>query len=124
VLTSPVGRRLRSAAIAARLGILERIRLTPEGNTLSECKRLTRSMVAQGHRIFVASYHTPSLVPGHTPYVRNPRDLDRFLHWLEGYCDFFFHEIGGVASTPSEVRQWALGCEAAADQTQLLSESD
>ncbi len=107
-LASPVGRKLKVPAIAARLGIIERIRLTPEGSTLEESKRLTRTMLRDGHRVFVVSYHSPSLVPGHTPYVRDQAGLERFFGWLKGYFDFFFGELGGSASTPLAVRDWAL----------------
>jgi hypothetical protein len=107
-LASPMGRRFKFPAIAARLGILERVRLTPEGSTLEECKRLTRAMLEDGHRVFVVSYHSPSLVPGHTPYVRDKADLERFLGWLKGYFEFFLGELGGSASTPLAVRDWAL----------------
>lgn len=107
-LTSPNGRRFKFPAIAARLGIFERIRLTPEGRSLEDCKRLTRAMLQDGYRIFVVSYHSPSLVPGHTPYVRNQADLERFFGWLKGYFDFFFGRIGGRPATPSAVRNWAL----------------
>ncbi len=112
-LVSPIGRTLKGPAIAARLRVLDRIRLTPEGSTLEEGKRLTRAMLAEGHRVFVVSYHTPSLVPGHTPYVKTRQDLNVFLRWLDGYCDFFMSEALGVPSTPGAVRQWALDVQAA-----------
>jgi hypothetical protein len=51
--------------------------------------------------VFTVSYHSPSLEPGNTPYVRSAADLRRFLDWLDGYLDFFFSELGGVATTPS-----------------------
>jgi hypothetical protein len=107
MLVSPIGRRIRGPAIAARLRVIDRIRLTPEGSTLHEAKRLTRAMLAEGHRIFAVSYHTPSLLPGHTPYVRTQQDLDGFLAWLDGYCDFFMAEALGVPSTAAAVREWA-----------------
>ena len=112
-LVSSVGRRIKGPAIAARLRVLDRIRLTPEGSTLDEAKRLTRAMLAEGHRVFAVSYHTPSLLPGHTPYVRTRQDLDAFLGWLEGYCEFFMADALGVPSTPAAVRQWALEIRAA-----------
>ncbi len=73
LLSSRLGVNLKMPAIAARLGLVERIRLTPEGNTLEECKRLTKRDAGTGHRVFVVSYHSPSLEPGHTPYVRTRR---------------------------------------------------
>ena len=88
----------------ARLGLLERIRLTPEGMTLAEAKRLVRSMLADGHRVFVLTYHSPSLMPGNTPYVRTADDLARFLDWLDGFYSFFMTEIGGRPASWREVR--------------------
>lgn len=115
IMVSPIGRRIRGPAIAARLRIIDRIRLTPEGSTLHEAKRLTRAMLAEGTRIFVVSYHTPSLLPGHTPYVRTQQDLDGFLAWLDAYCEFFMAEALGIPSTPADVRAWALEIPKTAD---------
>jgi hypothetical protein len=99
--------RLRVPGILARLRLLDRIRLSPEGNTLDEAKRLTRFLAANGHKIFVISYHSPSLGIGHTPYVQSRAELDRFMDWLDGYMEFFFGEIGGAPSTPLQVLEWA-----------------
>jgi hypothetical protein len=105
---TPESERLRVPGLLARLGLLERVQLTPEGISLTEAKRLTRTLRRRADQnIFVLSYHSPSLQPGNTPYVRTARDLDRFLHWIEAYLDFFFGEIGGSASTPAEVLKLA-----------------
>ncbi|MDB5412179.1 MAG: hypothetical protein JWR10_514 [Rubritepida sp.] len=87
--------RLRVAGALSRLGLMERIRLSPEGMTLDEAKRLTRHMLADGQRVFVLTYHSPSLVPGNTPYVRTDEDLKRFLGWLDEFYAFFAQEAGG-----------------------------
>jgi glycosyltransferase involved in cell wall biosynthesis len=92
---APASDHLGVPSLTARLGLLERIKLSPEGITPSEAKRLIRHMLAGGHRVFVLTYHTPSLVPGNTPYVRNKADLDRFLAWLEEIYGFFTQEVGG-----------------------------
>jgi hypothetical protein len=113
-LTSPAGRRVRGTAIAARLRLLDRIRLTPEGSTLKEAIRLTRTMLAEGHRVFTVSYHTPSLAPGNTQYVRDGRDLAGFLKWIEGYCEYFMAEACGAPSTPTALRKWALELDGSA----------
>jgi hypothetical protein len=31
--------------------------------------------------LIVLSFHSPSLCPGHTPYVRNEADLDTLYDW-------------------------------------------
>ena len=108
MVASRIGQILRWPAVAARMRLLDRIRLTPEGSSLHEAKRLTRALMAAGSRVFVLSYHSPSLEPGHTPYVRTRDDLDRFLAWIEEYLDFFFEEMRGRASTPAAVRRRAL----------------
>jgi hypothetical protein len=108
-ISSPLGRTLRAPGILARLRLLDRIRLTPEGTSLEEAKRVTRSLLRRnGQRVFVLTFHTPSLEPGHTPYVQTRDDLDRFLAWIEEYLSFFFGEIGGVPATPAQVRESAL----------------
>ncbi|MGH6967604.1 MAG: polysaccharide deacetylase family protein [Stellaceae bacterium] len=90
------GVRLRATAICARARLLDRIRLSPEGVTIAEAKRLTRALVRRGEQqVFVISYHSPSLGIGHTPYVRTRRDLERFLAWLDAYLEFFMGEIVG-----------------------------
>lgn len=104
---SPLGRALKIPGVLARLGIMERIRLTPEGTTLEEAKRLTRRMFRGGHKVFAVSYHTPSLTPGHTQYVRNDKELQSFLGWLEGYLEFFLGEMQGTLATPLAIRDWA-----------------
>jgi hypothetical protein len=68
-LSTPWGMRLRLPGIAARLGLLERIRLSPEGHTLDDMKRLTRAALADGQRFFMLTYHSSSLLPGATDYV-------------------------------------------------------
>ncbi len=91
-------------ALMARLRLLERSKITPEGIRIGEAKRLVRHMAATGHRVFVLTYHTPSLVPGNTPYVRTREDLSRFLAWLDEFYSFFTGEIGGVVGTWRDVR--------------------
>lgn len=95
--------------VAARLGLLERIRLSPEGVSLDEAKCLARAMHRAGHRVFVLTYHSPSLEPGHTPYVRTREDLARFLAWLDAFYAFFREELGGRPASWREVRWGGAG---------------
>lgn len=107
-LFDPFYESLHVAGVFARLGLLERIRLTPEGISLSEAKRLTRALIREhNQRTFVLSYHSPSLEPGHTPYVRTKQDLDSLLYWIEAYLDFFLGEIGGTTSTIMDIYRLA-----------------
>ena len=86
---------LRLTGIASRAGLLERVKLTPEGYSAKELIHLTRCLHQQGCRFFGLTYHSPSLVPGHTPYVRSQDDLNMFLSVLDQYITFFLNELKG-----------------------------
>lgn len=96
--------RLGIPSVMAHLGLLERIKLTPEGIAIEEAKRLVQHMVANGQRVFVMTYHSPSLEPGNTPYVRTAEDLQRFLGWLDEFYAFFTQTVGGTCATWRDVR--------------------
>lgn len=100
----PFAQRLTVSGAMSRFGFLERIRLSPEGITLDEAKRLVRHMYAKGHRVFVLTYHSPSLEPGNTPYTRTEDDVRRFVDWLDAFYTFFREEMGGRPANWQEVR--------------------
>jgi hypothetical protein len=104
-VTNPTMRRTRVAGLVARLGLLERIRLSPEDYSTSEMQRLTRNLLEDGIRVFVFSFHSPSVFPGGTPYVRTPADLAHFLDKCGSYFDFFFRQLQGVAMTPIDIKR-------------------
>lgn len=97
-------RALHAGALLSRAGLIERITLSPEGSDLAAMCRLTRVLLARGTRILTLSYHSPSLEPGHTPYVRNERDLAVFLDRISGFLSFFRDEIGGSFATIDAIR--------------------
>lgn len=100
----PRMRRFRLGGVLAHLGLLERIRISPEGMTIEEAKRLARYMLADGHRVFVLTYHSPSLALGNTPYVRDAAQLARFLAWLDEFYAFFREELNGRFGSWRDVR--------------------
>lgn len=67
--------------LAARLGLLERIALTPEGVSAEEALRGIDMALDDDLPLLVLSFHSPSLVPGNTPYVRSEDDLDQLYDW-------------------------------------------
>ena len=99
----------RIPGLLSRLGLLERIRLTPEGISLDEAKRMTLSLLQRDRRLFVLSYHSSSLLPGGSPYVGDQEDLKHFLGWLDGYMRFFFGPLGGRPTTAEDVLSYAQG---------------
>jgi peptidoglycan/xylan/chitin deacetylase (PgdA/CDA1 family) len=101
--TMPWAMRLRAPGIAARLRLLERIRLTPEGIDHPAHRRLTKHLLSEGCRVFSLTYHSPSLQPGRTPYVGNEAELGAFLKSIDDYLDFFLNGLGGEAATPASL---------------------
>ncbi len=98
-LLSRPASRLRLAGIAARLGLLERLRLSPEGHSLADLVRQTRAALAAGTRVFMLTYHSTALLPGATPYVRSEAARDAFIAVLDRYLRFFLGSAGGRSST-------------------------
>ncbi|ALE15948.1 hypothetical protein AMC99_00640 [Altererythrobacter epoxidivorans] len=74
----------------SRLGLLEKIPLTPEGVTAEEALRGLDMAIDDGLPIIVLSFHSPSLAVGHTPYVRTEDDLNELYDWFRqvyAYCE-------------------------------------
>ena len=102
-LTRGAAKGVRAAGIAARLGLIERLRLTPEGQSLADMKRQTRAALARGERYFMLTYHSSTLLPGATCYVRNDAERAAFLERLAGYFQFFMGECAGQTRSLSAV---------------------
>lgn len=103
--------RLLLRKIMARSGIIQRIRLTPEGISLPECIRLTKTLHRRGIRLFSYTFHSPTLMPGCTPYVSGESDLTNFLESMDGYFRFFMDTFGGRPTSIHEVLEMATGPE-------------
>jgi hypothetical protein len=103
-LTSPAMKRVKVSGLVARLRLLERIRLSPEDYDEPEMRRLTTTLLDDGFRVFVFSFHSPSVMPGGTPYVRSAADLERFLGKCRRYFDHFFGRLNGVGMTPLQLK--------------------
>lgn len=103
LLNSPALRWTRMGAVLSRVGALERMRLSPEGCTEADLRRLLHALLERGVRIFVFSFHSPSLMPGCTPYVRDERGLQQFLATCRRFYELFLGELGGESATPLEL---------------------
>jgi hypothetical protein len=100
---TPAAARLHIPGVLSRSGWVARSRLTPEGVPAAEQCRLLDTLVAGGRRTFSLVYHSPSLAPGNTPYVRSEADLHRFLATIEDVLTHFRDVIGGRFTTLTEV---------------------
>lgn len=97
-------KRFKVPGILSRLNIVDRLMLSPEGFNVEEHIKVTKFLYNQGVRTFTWSFHSPSVVPGMTPYVHNESDLERFLDSFRRYFDFFFNQLSGEASTPTRLK--------------------
>jgi hypothetical protein len=73
----------KGRAVLARSGLLQRIPLTPEGIPVREALEAIRVALGEGVRVLSFAFHSPSLEPGHTPYVRDEADLRAFWQWWD-----------------------------------------
>jgi hypothetical protein len=70
-------------SLAARFGVVERVALTPEGIPADRaCAAIDRALELR-LPLLNFSFHSPSLEPGHTPYVRTTADLEAFYQWWD-----------------------------------------
>jgi peptidoglycan/xylan/chitin deacetylase (PgdA/CDA1 family) len=110
-LTGPLGRggpglyraieRFRlTRSLASRANLVSRVSLTPEGMPAAEVADAILRLAEEGVRLFTFSFHSPSLEPGHTPYVRSEADLARFHAWWEEIFAFLARE--GIAPASFE----------------------
>jgi hypothetical protein len=67
---------------------------------------LSRRILREGVRFLHWSWHSPSLVPGLSPFVRTARELDRFYRVIESYLE----RVSAIApirfATVSEAAKW------------------
>lgn len=73
-----------TAGAMARAGMLSRVPLTPEGVPLRDAIRAIDALIEEGVRVLNFSFHSPTLEPGHTPYVRDESDRTAFYLWWDG----------------------------------------
>lgn len=94
----------RMRGVLARLGLLERVPLTPEGVDAPAALRAIDAALADGLPVLVFSFHSPSLCPGNTPYVRSEGDLDGLYDWWRTVFAYL-REHGVAPTTLAEIGQ-------------------
>ena len=104
--TRPALMALHVPGILARTGVLERLHLSPEGHSFEENRRLTLALHASGARSFTFCLHSPSVMPGCTPYVSSDSEAVEFLDSCRRYFEFFFRDLGGESMTALELKHY------------------
>ncbi|WP_375421360.1 WalW protein [uncultured Sphingomonas sp.] len=97
-----LGRVPRGRGAAARSGLLQRVALTPEDMPIADALKAVTVAAGDGERLLNFSFHSPTLMPGNTPYVRDAADLARFWRWWEAMLAHL-DRLGVRATTIEEI---------------------
>lgn len=97
-------RRFKVPGIFSRMGLVDRLVLSPEGFTSDEHIKITKFLLSNNIKDFTWSFHSSSICVGNTSYVQNERQLAEFLDRFKRYFDFFFRTLGGIATSPTQFR--------------------
>jgi hypothetical protein len=101
-------KRVKFIAALARSGMLARIALTPEDMPIDDVKFAIRAMLDDGLQFLSFSFHSPSLAPGHTPYVRNSAQLSDFYRWWDKILSFLQdNQVTPVSADELLAEAWA-----------------
>lgn len=76
-------------SLLARTRLLQRVSLTPEDYPLHLALEAIERLIEDRMPVIGLSFHSPSVVPGHTPYVRDASDLRKFYAWWDGVFELF-----------------------------------
>ncbi len=93
---------LRLGGILWHLGLLRRVLLTPEGPQWPDLLRLMRALAKDPAPVLNLTLHSPSVEPGHTPYVRSEEELEEFFDLLRCMLEFAVGTLGVQCMTLSE----------------------
>ena len=80
--------------ILDRLSIVRKIVASPEHEDLERLKNLAICMEKEGMSVTNIYFHSSSLKPGGSPYVRSEEELEIFLTKIDKYLHFMIHTLG------------------------------
>jgi len=87
-LKNAVGRKLRLQGIFARLGLLNKVWLSPELSDAKSMLKLMQRLEARSVPVLNMSFHSTSLMAGLTPFVLTVADEISFLERIEAVLAF------------------------------------
>ena len=88
LLTIPPYSMSRAVGLLHHLGVMQKIWLSPENSTGREMIALAKAMMKKGAPILNLFFHSPTVLPGLTPFVRNQSDVRGFLDRLRMFLRF------------------------------------
>ena len=95
---------MKAVGILNRLGVVCRIKLSPEQSTLAEMKQLVDALLLREHRVINLTFHSCILSKGHSPYSRSQAALVEGLERITGILDYIVRERGVAPATCQELR--------------------
>ena len=104
LLHAPASRTLHLAGVASRLRVAKLTTLTPEAESVRDMLALTRGALEGGVGHLQLFFHSPSLVPGLTPWIATAADVDRLYATIERYVDGLSKMASVRCATISEAR--------------------
>jgi hypothetical protein len=90
--------------VAARLGVIRQVVLSPEQESVGDMLLLSRRLIEEGVPYLHLFWHSPSLRPGLTPFVLTGADVARLYTTLEAYLEGLEKM---TAFTCATLGQWA-----------------
>lgn len=92
VLRNKIFRTFHVSGILDRLGLVNFRVLSPETSTLDAMVNISKAMMNKGHLFLNMSFHSTSLLPGMSPFVRNNSELKSFLVKIDKYLQIMKKE--------------------------------
>ena len=86
-LSGTTGRRLRLPGIAHRAGLVQRISMAPERESVANMLVLARRIVEEGSGLIHVCFHSSTLRAGATPWTRTTADVERFVDSIARLVD-------------------------------------
>lgn len=80
--------KLRLLGMLDRLNLLNFHWLSPELSSGEEMVKLSKRFVKSGHDFLNMSFHSTSMLPGKSPFVRDGRELTMFLNKIEIFLQY------------------------------------
>lgn len=101
-LGAKILRIFRLRGLAHRIGLLKRIWLNPEMSSFDEMKQLSNTFIKMGIPVLNMAFHSTSLVPGLTPFVRTAKDREEFFMRLELFFEWLYSNYDTKSVTLTE----------------------
>ena len=86
-LSTPALRPLHLRGIASRAGIVKRISLSPETDSVPDMLTLSRRLIDAGLRHLHLFFHSPSLRPGLSPFAPDGAGVERMYRSIATYIE-------------------------------------